>query len=348
MNVLRAVLVLALLAAAGFMGARALVDPDRLYSEADVLLDHYSGNTSDLLRARNKLRLALALHPEHAQSWVGLSRVARRMAYVSYDEYDPEGMRLAHQLVRRALERDPRCWEALMTESTTYLLEHDVAKAEEWIRKADALRPGDVGSDDVWASIDLEARRYDSARAHLNAVLERSNDPVLLGAAYQNLLVIQKTQEDWSGADSSYRALMGIQPTSAWVRGNYANFLLHLERFDEAIEWADTALAMMDYGMAHRTRAEARYWRAMRWIETVGRWWEAYVEFQVCVQDDPSYALGWYGVAFVERGRYEHSGKSEYLDASVAALRKAQALDPKNEEIRELAEINAGNGRLLR
>lgn len=46
-------------------------------------------------------------------------------------------------------------------------------------------------------------------------------------------------------------------PKSAWPRGNYAAFLVNKNRPAEAVEHAEAALAIMPYGYAQETLAEA-------------------------------------------------------------------------------------------
>lgn len=85
----------------------------------------------------------------------------------------------------------------------------------------------------------------------------------------------------------------------------------------------------------------------MTWIERQGRWQEAHAEFQKCLEDDPESPFVWFGIAYVERGRYEQSQNPSYLAASNKALTMARGLDPDNRQVAWLQAMNDGNGRNL-
>ena len=64
-----------------------------------------------------------------------------------------------------------------------------------------------------------------------------------------------------------YHAMFKIQPDNAWVRGNYAKYLMNdLGLYDEAIEYAVKALEIMNYGQARATLAYALY---SKWADLV-------------------------------------------------------------------------------
>lgn len=58
-----------------------------------------------------------------------------------------------------------------------------------------------------------------------------------------------------------------MEPTRAWPRGNFAEYLLCIpDRYDDAIEQARAAIALLDYGIANRALAAGLY---RRWAAQV-------------------------------------------------------------------------------
>jgi tetratricopeptide (TPR) repeat protein len=335
------------LLAAGVVAARMTIDADRISEDAKHQLDDYTGRTDQLVHTLATLRIAVAVHPESAPAWAQLARVARKFAYRGGDAYDPEVIAQSHKFAQRALEIDPHCYAALYAESYTYLVVTDIANAEGYAARMQEIQPASRDTHLMWATVRIKERRFDDAKQHMEAALQADPGPGTRGVVVDDQMEIATAYGDWAAVDSCHRALIDLQPTNAWARGNYSNFLIDHERYDDAIVWADSAIAIMDYPMAHRYLAVARFWRGLEWIRSDGRWKDANEEFRTATVDDPSCAMGWYGIAYVDRGRYETSNKPQYLASSNAALERAKKLDPTWKAIDDLAAMNAGNGQNL-
>jgi tetratricopeptide (TPR) repeat protein len=81
-----------------------------------------------------------------------------------------------------------------------------------------------------------------------------------LSSAYGFLLEYHRKRREHDKVIELYQVLFKLDPTNAWSRGNYANYLrTELGRFDEAIAYAREALSIMNYGAGRHILALCLY-----------------------------------------------------------------------------------------
>jgi Tfp pilus assembly protein PilF len=108
---------------------------------------------------------------------------------------------------------------------------------------------------------------------------------------------VAASRGDAAAEERVYERLLELDPKGAWTRGNYAGFLIRRQQDDRAIEMAQAALKIMDYGVAHQTLADAyseegaeALWASASAPDL------AKTAFDSAVAADPSYAHAHYGL----------------------------------------------------
>jgi len=124
-----------------------------------------------------------------------------------------------------------------------------------------------------------------------------TKDKGALVSAYSRLLDYHHDRYDYKQVEELYRKICEMDPTNAWVRGNYADFLRKdLGKFDEAIAWARKALSIMDYGVGRRILAFCLY---AKWADVTinqnksGSQAEQYYREAFQLFPDLDYAMVW-------------------------------------------------------
>lgn len=227
-----------------------------LVLEARELLNETEGGRDqekiDLLSKR-----ALALNPRSAPALVESARLAQQQGYRRGSDYTPESLRRSDELLQRALALDPNLYEAQLRLAYSLLQRDDFARSTEAAQRAERLRPGDPRTQVLLMNLADDQKQDEQLMLHARALIESSDDRRNLRIAYAKLRDVYEHRDELDAADDMYRSVINLDPDSAWSKGNYANFLVRHERYDDAIEWAQAAIAQMDYGAARSTLAEA-------------------------------------------------------------------------------------------
>lgn len=184
----------------------------------------------------------------------------------------------AEQILQAALQKDPLNWRAHGFIAEVYV---EQGRPDEGL--AAALRAVELAPDDFWAQ--------------------------------KSLGFVRALRGEWSDAVGPHRKAVELQPNYAFLQLHLSEALRHSGQHDEALDWAESALAL---GQGHEQRAHAFIAHAL-WLE--GDLDEAVTGFRnaVGLQADDAYA--WWGLGAV---LYR---KGDYAEA-VTHLEKAAALKP--------------------
>jgi WD40 repeat protein/Tfp pilus assembly protein PilF len=231
-------------------------EAERLLAQAQPLLDD-AERFDSVRRGQTLLRQALAIDPKLAGVHVGLAIAEHRLGFRRGMDFDPESLKRAHAHVDRALELDPKSFDAQLRRAYIFRFQADIPRAQAAAERAREIEPDNVRLPLFFARLANQRNAPDEAAMHARVVIEKTDDPQLLAAAYSELLDVYRARQEWDASDEIYRSLLALEPDSAWTRGNYASFLNRRGRWDDAIAMAKQALEKMDYPMGRLTLANA-------------------------------------------------------------------------------------------
>lgn len=86
----------------------------------------------------------------------------------------------------------------------------------------------------------------------------RKNTNEIDGRIFELERQLANLRKDGTAVEQSFRDQIAKQADNPWVRSNYASFLMHNRRYDEAIRYFEAALRLMDYPAARDGLSKAR------------------------------------------------------------------------------------------
>jgi WD40 repeat protein/serine/threonine protein kinase/tetratricopeptide (TPR) repeat protein len=282
------------------------------------------GSEANVGPAKPLLDAALKLDPRCARAYADLGRLAYRLGYISYWNYEPSSLTRAHQFFDRAFALSPNLYRAHLYDAYAYLFQKDYDKATRQAALAENSKPNDPRTQALYISLGERQHNDDGILVHARALIDTSNDPVVLGSAYEGLVRVYEARGEWDAADHCYRSEINLDPTSAWAKGNYAAFLVLRGEFDRAIAMSKLALSQLNYGMGHVTLADAYAGKALQILRRGGDKHEAKKLIDQALETSGSSAAARYA-----RGAYEQQNGD-----TAAAKRDYQAalvIDPHYE-----------------
>ncbi|AXK72195.1 hypothetical protein DWG18_07795 [Lysobacter sp. TY2-98] len=228
-------------------------DPDIL--EATRLMDHWGGDGAVLAKVRSLLAAALERNPKSSRAYRRLARVEMLDAMETSDHYDEAGLARAQKALDRAIELEPTKGDAFVLRSDIDRLQRRFEESEVALKHAEALG-SDAGLVAQSRAFLLQAQgRYAEAIPLCERAKGDDGEPNngCLMDSYEGLGRVDDVER-------LHKAFIAAHPDSAWNHGNYGHFLLCTrDRPDDAERELMAALERMDYGLAHRHLAAARY-----------------------------------------------------------------------------------------
>ncbi|MBI4955209.1 MAG: hypothetical protein HY908_24510 [Myxococcales bacterium] len=302
--------------------------------EAMTLLDAGQDEEPDALRrARAAVDKALAARPDYAPAHVALARTTLLAGYQHGTSYDPASVARAHQQIDRALALDPTSSRAWLVKGWAFADEKNFGDARAMVAKALELDPKSARAQLLVAHLDRTDGRYEDAIAAARIAVESTDEPNVLSEAYGELGHAYRSLEAWDAAEDTYVAQMRLTPRSAWVRGNYARFLIRLHRYDEAIARAKEALERMNYPAGRKALGDAYAGRAFQHLakKDFDRAQEL-LELARTEGGDTSRVAATWGFYFKARALADHD--RELLARAKAAFERALVLEPDYESVK--------------
>ncbi|GAB3360211.1 hypothetical protein GCM10027430_33240 [Lysobacter tyrosinilyticus] len=243
-------------------GAPTPVDDEQAaIARAGELIDAWTGGPTELPAARAQLDAVLARNPKSVEAYVQYARYFLDSAMINARKYDPAKLALAEKSLDHAIQLAPTHAGAFVLRGNVYRHQKRPADAAAALQHARSL-----GSDSPWlplneADLLLDADKYAEALAACGAVAQRNTISMRVRDAAEDCMrEAHRGLGHWDAVDASYRAMIKRHPQHPWIRSNYAAFLLCMrDTPQEAIEYAQSALQLMDYGMARTTLAAAYY-----------------------------------------------------------------------------------------
>lgn len=263
---------------------------ERDVETARELLDSWSGQPQLLEQAREKVARALEADPSNYRALKELARYQMMAGYInngrsatygrrSYQvgNFVPGTLELSESTIREALRINPKYAEGYVFLGYLQYQQTKLDEAAGTLAKAEA-----IGTDDPW--LNLNWASLDEARGDRRSATERwqrvlrsgTTNLKALSAAYGHLIESYMRAGDHEKAVALYEEQIKRNPTNAWERGNFAQYLNQtLGRNDEAVAQARAALKIMDYGIGRQILANALYGK---WADMVAEGKEAAAE----------------------------------------------------------------------
>ena len=312
------------------------LDEQAAYKQAQALLDRWTGDPAVLDQAESILKEILAVNQGSAPALTGLGRLAYKRGYIRGDQYQPQALQEAKDYINRAVKADPKFFDAYFYGAYAWLFSSDLEKAREMADKCSDLAPDSARAKLLQAEIAYWAKNYDSGQRLAREALSQTSDKNIQSDVYTLLIKVYEATGHDDLAESSHLKKIELSPDSPWAAINYANFLIRRKKdYDKAIEYAEKALAIMEFGVGRRVLARAYYEKGMDLLQIKGRALEAEACFNTTLEKYPNYARAYHGLGLAQLALSLNGNDAARLDLAEKDLLLAIRSDPDFEEARQ-------------
>jgi tetratricopeptide (TPR) repeat protein len=313
-------------------------EEERLYSEAFQLIESFNGGRDSLSRAAELTADLLKRNPESAPGLLNAARLTLLRGYISYDNFDQGAVFKAQQLVNRALKNSPDFADGQILGAYAFIVDNSpkgMRQAKQMAARGAELAPDSPRVDLLYARIAEAEKDWDEVLRRANRVLAKADDPNLDRMGHEYLVDIYRHRKQYDLAEKSFRTILELDPGSPWALVNFASFLNARGRYDEAIEYGEKALTIMDFGMAHNALGKAYYQIAydLQWKEK--RPEEAKKYFLLAIRHNPGNSNAHYGLGMACYNTGHRDKNHADLKVAEEALSQALRLDPNHKQARE-------------
>jgi len=229
---------------------------------ADRLVRGWGGRRNQLVAAAIVVDKLGSDYPEYSGTYVAAAKLVLQTGYKrqsgAYSIYDRKALKAADELLDKALQMDPGNVDVRL----------EIANLHFNSKKIDAA--ADILTDPAVAAMEdsriyaLRGRIYQAQYKNIEAIAAYENavrvatHTKAVAEAETALTIIYPRVGRLDDAEAIHLRAIAMAPNNAWAYGNYAAFLLHSRKDPEqAIAYAEKALAIMNYGLARQTLAEA-------------------------------------------------------------------------------------------
>lgn len=232
-----------------------------LSSEAEALLDQWRGQSPLLDQAAEKLFFALKKDPKYARAYVQVGRLHIMAGHYHSQYFEPSSLEASEKALKNAIALDGKLADAYVVLGHLYTIRDRLPEAKTALTKAAEIKTDSPWLAMNWAAIfEKENKDEEAAQKYAEVIASKTKNLKALGAAYEGQRDYYFFKGDLQKADEIYNAHILIEPTAAWIRGNYASSLVFtIGDFDKGIAKAREALSIMQYGNARRTLAFGLY-----------------------------------------------------------------------------------------
>lgn len=230
-----------------------------LYTEASRLIESYNGHREYLSQAADLTARLLQKNPQSAAGLLNAARLILLRGYISYDDFEENYVFKAQQLVNQALKIAPDFADAHILGAYAFIADKsakELRKAKMMAARGAELAPDSPRVDLLYARIAKAEDDWNEVLRRANRVLANAKDPNLVRMGNGYLVDVYRHRKQYDLAERAFRTILELDPDAPWPRVNFASFLNGRGRYDEAIEYGEAALRIMDFGMAHRVLGE--------------------------------------------------------------------------------------------
>jgi TolB-like protein/tetratricopeptide (TPR) repeat protein len=254
-------------------------------------------NSEDNVAAVAALKQSLELDPQYAPGWAMLARALRvdlLNGHGAYAKVSPS----IHAAAARAVSLDPKLPDAFVALASSYLVDWQWDKAEEAIKKALALDPGNPLAQHFASFLALDRGQIDEARRDAETALVR--DPLNF-FIYDNLVGINIAEERYTEAEAYFRKGLELNPAQDGIHGSLALF---------KSQQGDLAGALMENDKV--SDEQGRLFSRVYFLEKGGRRAEADADFATYIQKYAATSPFLTASAYARRGNADRA--FEWLD----------------------------------
>ena len=221
-------------------------------------MNAYSGSGDNMTRAAQIASEMYKAKPNSAYSYAAIAEI-----YFGSNNQrgDPPG-EVVMTAAEKAISLSPKLAEPLLIKARLFLAEGMVEEAKKSGDAALKLSPEKPEVMFVQARVAELSRNYADAEAWYLKDINALTDPDRKSNVYGwmgNMLASKQPPEVARGVEAM-RKSVELSPTSPWKLSNHASFLVrYTTNFDEAIDHAERALKIMNFGAARRNLGFALY-----------------------------------------------------------------------------------------
>lgn len=243
-------------------------DERRQLEEAERLIEAWPERDNALSDAQRMVDAVLGRDPEVSDAYRLRAMILMRGGYISGDDYRQDALVHAERNVDAAIAKAPDNARAHVLRASIYRSTGRDAQSRADLQRAEALAPDNPWIQFGWADHDFEDKQWNNAVRRCREGARRAPDDIEVQVYARSCLIRYHAQAgEEAEMEKLHRERIAIKPSAAWSYGSYAQFLqCRPGRRDDAIAQAKAAIAIMDYGLAHRPLAIALY---LRWADEV-------------------------------------------------------------------------------
>lgn len=239
-------------------------DSSAALARARSWLNEWNGQSDLLEAARIEIERVLEANPESGEARRRHGHYLLNRAMRNSRDYDADGLAKAEKALARAIELNARDAAAHSLLASVYRHQKRLDDARSALDRAESLGDTSAELHSEWADLLMDERKPEEALVRCKRIGKA--EAGARDAADRCMLGPLKALGRVDAVERLYREIADRTPTSAWDRGNYAQFLLCTRRDTKAAaEQATRALSIMVYPHARTTLAGALYteWAAL-------------------------------------------------------------------------------------
>ena len=236
------------------------LDDQKTYDEALKLINQFGGKGNQYETAYKMLADLSSRNPKSGYPYAALADLKYWLANMGDGTYAD-----AYTLAQRALKLDPNIADAYVVVAKVMIEQKNMNAAREAANKAIALAPNRPEAMFAMARVAEVTLQYDESEHWYRKAIDTYKDNIRKSNIYYWLggMLSKKSPADINGATEAYTKAAELNSeTGPWMLNNIGWFLIdNTDRYDQAIDYLERALKIMDFGTARRNLALAEYFK---------------------------------------------------------------------------------------
>ena len=308
-------------------------DEQAQYDKAMDLISNWQGRDKNREEARKIALKMLKDNPNSARAYTVLGRVTWWMGYINSGTHNQDKVKEAQEYYHKALEADPTFREAEYYLAVSHVTAGNYSKALELADQLQQKHPDWPWSYYIPIKVDKKKRNHKRVlEACLDLIKRFPDDEYTTGFTDGHLVDAYVGLNMLDEADALHQKFVKESPDRAWTLGNYAAFLCDKKKdYDKAIEYAQKALAIMDYGVGRFTLARAAALKGHQLLQQ-NQLEEAEPYFFMALEKVRNFKEAWAGLAIVNYTLGKQNNDLERMRHAEQAASNAARLGLKSQE----------------
>ncbi len=193
--------------------------------------------------------------------FIGAAEVLQRLSFLVGGAFSPVGLRQGLRFIAQAQAVDPDNADALITRARLLTSVSDLRwlqLAQDTLTRAQAIAPNHPRLPGAEATLFERYGQKEKALVAIEQAIARAQSPVdqtIARITYANMLLSMRRYDE---AVSAYRTLLQTEGNDPWLWHNLSIALYNLQQYDEALSCNERALSIMPFGAAFERGAMIR------------------------------------------------------------------------------------------